>query len=55
MLRCDHGTENGSTAVAQIAFRSNGSDSLAGKSVRYGSSPANVVSVQEHVVGSFLI
>ncbi len=39
----DHGTENGCAAAAQIAFRSTGSDSLAGdKSARYGSSPANV-------------
>lgn len=44
-MRVDPGTENGLLAAAQIAFRSSGTDSLAGnKSLRYGPSPANVVS-----------
>ncbi len=44
-MRFDPGTENGLLAAAQIAFRSCGSDTLAGnKSIRYGPSPANVVS-----------
>ena len=45
MLRMDHGTENGLAAAAQIVFRRDGADALAGeKSVRYGTSPANSVS-----------
>ena len=41
----DHGTENGLVATSQIAFRSQHTDSLCGvNSVRYGASPANVVS-----------
>ena len=44
MLRMDLGTENGLAAAAQIAFRRDGADALAGeKSVRYGTSPANSV------------
>ncbi len=44
MLRMDCGTENGLAATAQIAFRRDGADSLAGdKSARYGTSPANIV------------
>ena len=44
-MRVDPGTENGLLAAAQIAFRSSGTDSLAGdKSLRYGPSPANMVS-----------
>ena len=46
VVRFDPGMENGLLAAAQIAFRSCGTDSLAGnKSIRYGPSPANVVSL----------
>ena len=46
IVRIDHGTENGLLAAAQIGFRSSCTDEYAGrKSVRYGSSPANVVGV----------
>ena len=45
LVRMDHGTENGDVATAQIAFRSLHDDSLSGaNSIRYGKSPANVVS-----------
>ncbi len=44
VLRVDHGTENGLAATAQIAFRRDGADSLAGdKSAHYGTSPADIV------------
>ena len=45
MIRCDCGTENTLIAEAQAAMRANHTDTLAGdKSVRFGTSPANVVS-----------
>ena len=45
LIRMDHGTENGLVGTTQIGFRACGTDSLAGpNSIRYGTSPANVVS-----------
>lgn len=42
----DYGTENGLIATTQIMFRSQHSDDLSGaNSIRYGKSPANVVSL----------
>ena len=42
----DKGTENNRLAQVQVAFRTNHSDELADeKSVRFGTSPANVVSI----------
>ena len=44
ILRADYGTENCHLATAQIAFRTNGCDDLAGdKSFRYGKSTSNTV------------
>ena len=44
MVRMDRGTENGQVAQYQIAFRMSHSDDLAAeKSVKYGSSPFNLV------------
>ena len=46
VLRSDYGTENSRVATAQIAFRSNGDDDLAGdRSFRYGKSTTNTVCV----------
>ena len=43
-LRVDPGTENVQMAAVQCALRSGHTDELAGdKSIRYGSSPANIV------------
>ena len=45
LIRMDHGIENGLVGTTQIGFRACGTDSLAGpNSIRYGTSPANVVS-----------
>ena len=44
----DHGTENGLIATTQIMFRTQHSDDLSGaNSIRYGKSPANVVSAKK--------
>ena len=49
----DRGTENGLVATTQIAFRSQHSDGLnGGNSIRYGASPANVVSCM-HLIDSY--
>lgn len=44
VLRMDRGTENTKVAALQYAFREDGTDEYAGiKSVRFGTSPANIV------------
>ena len=46
MLRSDYGTENSRVATAQIAFRSDDADDLAGdRSFHYGKSTTNTVGV----------
>lgn len=50
MLRSDRGTENTLVAELQIALRTGHGDELAGvKSMRFGSSPANLVCMYFHV------
>lgn len=47
LIRMDHGTENGLIGTTHITFRSQHTDNLSGaNSIRYGKSPANVVSFQ---------
>ena len=57
LIRMDHGTENGLVGTTHITFRAQHTDNLSGaNSIRYGRSPANVVSSQwELQLGELLL